>query len=134
MAPPYTVSVFEDIAASGSSNIIAGKKGRTLVADSLVELFFNRETSDIKFDVFIGSQSVGEGLETAINTVSGDMPSLRDDRYIVSGGRGGDEIIINARNEDGAAANEARAIIRVTEIDDQMLLAAAGMLQTAVSG
>jgi len=82
--------------------------------------------------VLIGEANVGENLDVQLATTSGDMPSLRDDLFIRSFGKPGDEMIINATNND-AAAQEARVIIRVTEIDDVVLLQALGVATAGVT-
>jgi len=131
MASPYTITPVEDVAAAKTKNLLEGQTGRTLVAPSRVKIALNRESVDVSFDVFIGSERVMVQGAAAINTVSGDIPILPDDILIDSFGQAGDEIVINATNVN-AAAQEARAIVQVAEVDDATLQACADQL--ALSG
>lgn len=131
MGSPYTITRVQDVAASSTENIIEGLTGRTLVAPSRVQIALNRESVDVTYDIFIGSERAMVQGASAINTVSGDIPILPDNLYVDTFGNAGDEIILNATNVN-AAAQEARTIIQVTEVDDASLKAC--MDQLALSG
>lgn len=131
MASPYTIVRVEDVAAVTTSNIIEGQTGRSLVAPSRVKIALNRESVDVSYDVFIGSERVMVNGASAINALAGDIPILPDDILIDTFGNQGDEIVINATNVN-AAAQEARVIVQVAEVDDASLQAC--MDQLALSG
>jgi len=124
MAIPYTLTCVSDVAAAGSDSLLDGLSGRVLAARSRVRIYANRESVDVSYDVTIGKESVAPaGTGAAINTVDGDLPSTRDDLIIETFGFPGDEILIRAANVN-AAAQEARVIVMVTEVDDAALLGA----------
>lgn len=127
MPPPYSVASVISVAAGKTTNLLTGLRGRTLLEPSHVRIYANREVVDIEYTVTIGSEAVGQNLPAPINTVAGDTPSTRDDLIVDSFGGAADEIIIDAKNAN-AAAKEARVIVFVTPIDDNMLARAAGML------
>jgi len=120
MAAPYTLSVVRDVAASSSENIIEGQSGETLGERSRVMIALNREDVNITFDVFIGGERVMVNGGAAINATVGDIPILPDDIIIDSFGKSGDKIVIRATNAE-AALNEARAVVKITPIDDVIL-------------
>jgi len=131
MASPYTITRVQDVGISATENIIEGQTGRTLVAPSRVKIALNREGVDVSFDIFIGSERVLVNGASRINTTVGDIPILPDDIVIDTFGGAGDEIVINATNVN-AAAQEARAVIQVAEVDDASLQAC--MDQLGLSG
>lgn len=131
MASPYTITRVEDVANGTTSNIIEGQTGRTLTAPARVKIAINREGVDVSFDIFVGSERVMVNGAAAINTVLGDIPILPDDVIIDTFGKAGDEIVINATNVN-AAAQEARVVVQVAEVDDASLQAC--MDQLALSG
>jgi len=120
MASPYTISRVQDVAANSEENIIEGQTGRTLVAPSRVQIYLNRESVDVTFTILVGSNRALLSGGAAINTTAGDVPVLPDDGVVDTFGMPGDEIIVNANNQN-VAAQEARAIIKVTEVDDNAL-------------
>jgi len=120
MASPYTITNVTDVAAGGTSSLIQGDSGRTLNAASRVQIYANREGADVTFTITIGSQRIGLRLASSINTTAGDIPTIPDDALADTFGAQGDEIVIEADNAN-AAAQEARVLIRITEIDDNAL-------------
>lgn len=121
MASPYTMNAVNDVPASDSESLLEGQSGRTLAEDSRVRVYLNRESVDVTFSILVGKENVLEaGGGAAINTVAGDLPSTRDDLMVDTFGRGGDEILIKAANVN-AAAQEGRAIVMVTPLDDVVL-------------
>ncbi len=131
MGSPYTITRVEDVAAGTTSNIIAGQTGRTLVAPSRVRIAMNREGVDVSYDVFVGGERAMVNGASAVDTVLGNIPILPDDRIIDTFGQAGDEIVINATNVN-VAAQEARVIVEVAEVDDASLQTC--MDQLALSG
>jgi len=123
MASPYTITNVTDVVAGGESSLIQGDSGRTLRAASRVQIFANREGVDVTFTITVGSERVLLSGASSINTTLGDIPTLPDDGLADTFGNAGDEIIILAANAN-AAAQEARVLIRVTEVDDNALMKA----------
>jgi len=124
MAEPYTLTAVSDVPLSDSDNdLLDGQRGRTLTEPSLVEIALNAEDVDITMGVTIGAIDVlSAGSRVTLQATAGVMPSLRDDVLVRSFGLGSNEIIISARNADAAAAREARAIVRVTAVEDVDLM------------
>jgi len=120
MAPPYTIIVVNDVTIGGTDSIINGESGRTLVAPSRVQIFLNRESVDVTFTITLGGARILLDGAARINATVGDIPVLPDDGIADTFGGAGDELVILASNVN-AALQEARAIIRVTEIDDNAL-------------
>jgi len=130
MAVPYTMTRVQDVGIGATENIIQGLTGRSLVAPARVQIALNRENVNVSFTVLIGSERVMLNGAAAVQATAGVLPILPDDMYIDSFGRAGDEIIIDATNVD-AAASEARAIVKVTELDDVALQRAMNAMQGA---
>lgn len=124
MAEPYTITAISDIALSDADDdLLDGKRGRTLTEPSLVEIAYNAEDVDITMGTTIGATDVlSAGSRVTLQATVGVLPSLRDDVLVRSFGLGTNEIIISARNADAAAAREARAIARVTAVEDVDLM------------
>jgi len=124
MAEPYTLVAISDVPLSESDNdLLDGQRGRTLTEPSLVEIALNAEDVDITMGVTIGAIDVlSAGSRVTLQATVGVLPSLRDDVLVRSFGLAGNEIIISARNADAAAAREARAIARVTAVEDVDLM------------
>ncbi len=128
MAGPYTITNTTDVPLSTTASLIAAERGRTLAEPSRVTIYANRETVDIAFTITIGADQVNSDAPAAIDATAGSAPSTRDDKITDSFGGAGDEIVIRARNADGAAAREARVIVFVTPVDDNALQQAMNML------
>lgn len=124
MAEPYTLTAISDVPLSESDNdLLDGQRGRTLTEPSLVEIALNAEDVDVTMSVTIGAVDVlSAGSRVTLQATVGVLPSLRDDVLVRSFGLAGNEIIIGARNADAAAAREARAIVRVTAVEDVDLM------------
>ncbi len=126
MASPYTVSSIVDVPLSSTRSILADERGRTLPEASRVQIFANRETAAILYNVTVGGESVVQDGVSAIDAVIGDTPSIRDDKIADTFGEAGDEIVIRAANSDAANAREARVVVFVTPVDDDILQRAMG--------
>ena len=124
MAEPYTLTAISDVPLSESDNdLLDGQRGRTLTEPSLVEIYLNAEDVDITMGVTIGAVDVlSAGSRVTLEALVGRLPSIQDDRLVSTFGLAGNEIIISARNADAAAANEARAIVKVTAVEDVDLM------------
>jgi len=124
MAEPYTLTAISDVPLSESDNdLLDGQRGRTLTEPSLVEIALNAEDVDVTMSVTIGAIDVlSAGSRVTLQATVGVLPSLRDDVLVRSFGFAGNEIIVGARNADAAAAREARAIVRVTAVEDVDLM------------
>jgi len=127
MGVPYTISVINDVTIGGTVSIINGESGRTLVAPSRVQIYLNRESVDITYTITLGGARIALDIPARINATVGDPPVLPDDGIADTFGGAGDELVILASNVN-AALQEARAIIRVTEIDDNALAQAMQLL------
>jgi len=131
MANPYTISTLNDVAIGATENLLTGLKGRVLAAPSRVQISFNSELVTDRVSVIIGSDNVLDNARVTTVAGAGIMPSIRDDTIVTTFGNAGDEIIINGFNPAGALS-EIRAIVRVTELDDVILLKA--MAEADISG
>jgi len=118
MARPYSISVIEDVPLSSVRSILRDSRGRSVTEPSRVQVYANRETVDVTYNVLIGADSAYEDGVAAIQATVGQGPVIPDDLIIDSFADTGDEIIVRARNADAAAAREARVLIRVTPIGD----------------
>lgn len=127
MATPYTITNVTDVPAGEENSLIQGDSGRTLARPSNVMIFANRESADVLFTITIGGNRILLSGSSAINATAGDVPSTRDDLLVNTFGAAGEEIVILANNAN-AAAQEARVILWITEVDDQALLQAMKML------
>ena len=126
MAEPYTLTAISDVPLSESDNdLFDGQRGRTLTEPSLVEIALNAEDVDVTMSVTLGAVDVlSAGSRVTLQATTGVMPSLRDDVLVRTFGLASNEIIVGARNADAAAAREARAIARVTAVEDVDLMKA----------
>lgn len=120
MARPYTIPVIEDIPlASTVQNLLEGRSGRVLDEPSRVRLYATRETVDVTVGMTLGREEVvPAGSVAALNATAGTLPSRQDDLLAETLGNGGDEIIVQGVNADGAAARELRLIVDVISIED----------------
>ena len=123
MAIPYTLPAISDVPLGGTDlDLLDGLRGRTLTEPSLVQILLNGETVDITMGVTIGATEVlPSGSRVTLQATVGVLPVFPDDVLAESFGSKGDEIIVSARNA-GAAAGEARAVVRVTAIEDVDLI------------
>jgi len=118
MARPYTMSVIEDIPISSVRSILRDQRGRSVTEPSRVQIYANRETTAITYNILIGADSALEDGVAAIQATDGQGPVIPDDLLVDSFADTGDEIVVRARNSDAAAAREARVLIRITPIGD----------------
>ena len=121
MPGPYTLTNITDVALSSTVSLLVSEQGRTLPEPSRVKIYANRETVDMLFNITIGSRQVLSDAPARVNATVGDMPILPDDLVVDSFGDAGDEIVIRARNADAVAAREARVLVMVTPVDDDVL-------------
>jgi len=128
MPGPYTITRVADVAQASTESIISGERGRTLDEPSRVQIFANRETTEILYNITLGGESLLQDGISAINATDGDAPSTRDDKIVDTFGIAGAELVIRAANSAAAAAREARVIIFVTPLDDVALQKAMGDL------
>ncbi len=120
MGNPYTMVAISDVPLSGADNdLLDGLRGRTLVEPSLVEIALNTEDVDVTFGVTIGATEALPSLSRAtLQATVGVLPVFPDDVLIRTFGDVGDQIIISAANADAIAPMEARAVVRVTAVED----------------
>jgi len=118
MARPYTISVIEDVAQASTSSILRNSRGITVTEPSRVQIYANRETTEITMNITVGADILLEDGFAAIQATIGQGPVIPDDIIVDSFAGQGDEIIVRARNSAAAAAREARVLIRVTPIND----------------
>jgi len=113
-------------AGEKNPNIIVGRPGETLPsAAAVVAIFLSRSDPLVTFVVTIGGANVYPDPGPAnINTTLGVLPSTQDDEVITVVSVGGDKIVIAASNTD-AGPQEARVLIKITPVDDQLLIQAA---------
>jgi len=128
-ASGYSIAEVNDVPLQGSvNNIIADKPGVKLPGGprqlSVVDIYLTRESVDVQFNITIGGTNVYPQPGPAnISTVAGSLPSTQDDKVVSIVAQGGDEIVIAASNAN-AAAQEARALVKVMPIDDAQLQSA----------
>ena len=128
MAGPYTISVIEDVPSNSVSSILRDQRGRTLPEPSRIVGYANRETIAISLNVLVGADDVVQDGTPRVQASLGNGPIIPDDRLFDTFGNAGDEIIVRARNTDGADAREARVTIFITPVDDDALQRAMGLL------
>lgn len=120
MAVPIVLQDRVSVAAGAETNIVEGRKGTTLTADSMITVFLNRENTLITFTMFVGAEGIMERAGAPVDATAGQTPSFQDDRAVSTFGRRGDLLVLNARNAD-VAAREAGFILQITEVDDAVL-------------
>jgi len=120
MASPYTMINVTDVAIAGTASLLSEESGRTLAAPSRIQIYLNRESVDVSFTITVGGERILLNGGARINTTAGDIPTLPNDAIADTFGMAGMEIVIQAANVN-AALQEARTIVRVTEVDDNAL-------------
>jgi len=130
MAVPIVLIDRVSVTAGKEENIVLGRKGTTLTANSMIAVFLNRESVDVTFTMFVGAEAIMEVAGAPIQTVAGSTPSFQDDKVITTFGQQGQLIVLNARNAN-VAAQEAGFILQITELDDAILQKAAEELALA---
>jgi len=131
MAVPIVLIDRVSVAANAEANVIVGRKGTTLVADSMIGIWLNRAAVGITFSMFVGAEGIMERAGAPVDALAGQTPSFQDDHVVDTFGKQGDLLVLNAINNT-AGALEAGFILRITEIDDAVLVKA--MQEAALSG
>jgi len=121
MARPKTLTVVSSVPAGQTVSILEGIQGRRLTGKSVVQISLNREATGLNVECTIGSEQVLPSGAVTVNATAGELPSIRDDTIVESAGDNGEEVLIRAQNTT-AGALEARAIVRITELDDAALI------------
>ncbi len=120
MGVPNTMINVTDVPAGGESSLLQGESGRTLQAPSRVRIAANRESADVLFTITLGGNRILLSGGAAINATPGDIPAVPDNFIADTFGQAGAEIVILAANGN-VAAQEARVMVMVIEIDDNAL-------------
>jgi len=116
-ATPYNIAIINDLAASASTNLLQGLKGRTLPMDSFIACFANQEAVSGSWQATIGATEVViPNTPATLQATVGVMPILPDDLLFLTMGDKGDELIVNYTNGDGAVAREGRVKVYVIPI------------------
>ncbi len=122
MARPLTFANITDIPLSTTNpNVLSGIPESQLTEAAQVEMFFTRETVDVQASAKVGSDNVLPQSPVNVVAAVGTLPSLRDDRLIISNGFAGDFVSVLGVNADAAAARELRTVVRITAIGDVAL-------------
>lgn len=122
-AEPTVIRAINDLAASGTVNVLAGEQGRVLSEASLVSIFANQEAVTGSWQCSIGAiQVMPQNSPATLQATVGVMPSIRDDLLVLSMGEANDEIILRYTNGDGAAAREGRFIVNIIPVGAKVLL------------
>lgn len=126
MAVPIAFNVINDIPAAESVvDIAANIPGAILQEDSLVIIYMNGETVDLRTQISIGGNQVLPESPVTVQATVGVLPVTPDDVAIISFGKKGNAITIRGSNQDVAAARELRAKVQTFPTSDIMLLAQA---------
>jgi len=123
MARPKTLTQVSTVPAGEFVSLLEGIQGRFIVGPALVLIALNREAVGLNVEVTIGSEQVMPSGPTNVNATADELPSIRDDTIITSAGGVGEEIIIRAQNTT-AGALQARAVVRIIEVDDLAIMQA----------
>lgn len=120
MSAPYQIAVINDVPLNSTvESLLLGRPGFTLNEPSRVRVYATRETVDVLLGLIVGQAIVmPNGSPANISTVIGSLPSIQDDLWAEGFGIAGDDIIIQAVNNDGVAAREARVLVKVVAVDD----------------
>ncbi len=122
-AEPTVIRGINDLAAGDTENLLSGEQGRVLTEPSVVSIFANQEAVSGSWQCSIGSKQVlPQNSPATLQATVGVMPSLRDDLLVLSLGEGGDEIILNYTNADGAVAREGRFVVNIIPVGARVLL------------
>jgi len=121
MARPKTLTAVSNTAAGATDSLLETKQGRRLVGPSVVQVSLNRQAVGINIEVTVGSEQVLPSGAVNVNATADELPSIRDDTIIETQGVSGEEVLILAQNTT-AGALQARAIVRITELDDMALI------------
>jgi len=134
MAKPYSITQVSSVPSGGSvKNIIEGIAGRIIPEDSLVEVAANMGDADVSLQMTIGPDQVLPDGPVNLEASAGVLPSIRDDMIIRTFGKSGDEMILRAANTDAVSAAQIRVVIRVTPVDDAVLVESMDRFNAQVS-
>lgn len=122
MARPKTITQVSSVPAGEFVSLLEGIQGRFLTGPAMVLISLNRAAVGVNVEVTIGSEQVMPSGPVNVNATADELPSIRDDTIITSAGGVGEEIIIRAQNTT-AGALQARAVVRIIELDDLDMLA-----------
>jgi len=126
MGVPVAFNVINDIPAAESIvDIAANIPGSVLQEDSLVIIYMNGETVDLRTQISIGQNQVLPESPVSVQATGGVLPTTPDDVVIASFGTKGAAITIRGTNLDGAAARELRAKVQVFPTSDIMMMSQA---------
>lgn len=123
MGLPVTIPVVNDLAiAAVRTNIMAGIPQRVVNVPSVVDIALTREGVDVTVSVEIGGTvAIPGGSPVAVDTVLGSLPRFDVAGVGRFGAEAGDEIAIFGSNAN-AAAQELRAQVRITALDDLAIM------------
>jgi len=131
MAVPIVLIDRVSVPANSESNVIVGRKGTTLTANSMIPIWLNREAIGLTFSMFVGAEAIMERAGASVAATIGQVPSFQDDKVVETFGKQGDLLVLNVTNTT-AGALEAGFILRIIEVDDSILIAC--MDQAALAG
>lgn len=121
MARPKTITAVSDVPAGETISILEGKQGRRLTGPAVILVSLNREAVGLNLEVTVGSEQVLPSGAVTVNATASELPSIRDDTIIETQGVNGEEVLIRAQNTT-AGPLEARAVVRIFELDDRALI------------
>jgi len=130
MARPKTITQVADVLAGATVSLLEGIQGRFIVGPAAILISLNRGAVGLNTEVTVGSEQVMPSGPVNVNATADELPSIRDDTIITTGGTGGEEIIIRAQNTSGATI-QSRAVVRIIEIGDvemMQFLASKGLI------
>jgi len=126
MAVPVAFAFVFDIPLSTSEpNIIADIPGSQLAEKSLVQVFLNGETSDVRAQISVGSEQVLPEAPVTVQATDGILPTVPDDIAVTTFGNAGNQITIKGTNLDAAAARELRTKVQTFPTSDIQLMSQA---------
>jgi len=120
MPGPYTITNITSVPIASTSSLLQGEPGRIVPEASRVRCYANRETVNILFDTTVGDSRVTSRAPAVVQAAAGVMPVIPDNLLFDTFANAGDEIVIIAASTD-AAAREARVIVFITPVDDDVL-------------
>jgi len=126
MAVPVAFAIVNDIPLSESVvDIALGFPGAILAEDSLVIVYLNGETADIRAQISVGGNQVFPEGPVTVQATAGILPVTPDDLVVATFGKAGNAITIRGTNQDAAAAREIRAKVQTFPTSDIALLSQA---------
>ena len=124
MVRPINIPVVNDLTAGAvRTNILAGIPQRVVAEDSKVDVALSRESADVTLELQAGNEIlIPGGSPCNIVATVGSLPRFDQDgvgSFLVAGG---EELALFGSNAN-AAAQELRAQIRITPLDDTAVIA-----------